>query len=291
MGTAAWVFEGTDLFGQFSDAGAVADGLKSHHGNALGSLFAIVLLDAALVGANAVSLATTYTLGDTFKKRHSLHWKVSEAPVFYVGYAILIGIAAAITMFSDSHVQGLITQGVQALAGVLLPSATVFLVLLCNDRPVLGPWVNTVKQNIVAGVIVWTLVLLSLSLTATVFFPDLTTSQLVWGFAVGALIGIAGGGLVALRSRRSARSAEIEAAFEGVAPGQVAELDRTPLSAAERKALLQADREAWRTPALSTLSRPPFSPLRKAGLLTLRGYLLMAVILVVVKIVQMAAGH
>ncbi|MBF9068906.1 NRAMP family divalent metal transporter [Streptacidiphilus fuscans] len=294
MGTAAWMFEGTDLFGQFSDAGGVAQGLKQHGSNALGSLFAIVLLDAALVGANAVSLATTYTLGDTFKRRHSLHWKISEAPLFYVGYAILIAIAAAITMFSDAHVQGLITQGVQALAGVLLPSATVFLVLLCNDRPVLGPWVNTVKQNIVAGVIVWTLVLLSLSLTATVFFPNLTTSQLVWGFAVGVVIGVLGGGLVALRSRNAARTAAaatVEAAFEGVEPGEVRSLDRAKLSSADRKALLEADRDAWRTPALSTLSRPPFSPLRKAGLLTLRGYLLMAVILVVVKIVQMATGH
>ena len=291
MATSAFVFQGTDLFGQFSDAGAVADGLKTNGSHALGSLFAIVLLDAALVGANAVSLATTYTLGDTFKKRHSLHWKVSEAPLFYVGYAVLIAIAAAITMFSDAHVQGLITQGVQALAGVLLPSATVFLVLLCNDKPVLGPWINTVKQNIVAGVIVWVLVLLSLSLTATVFFPTLTTAQLVWGLAAGAAIGLVGGGLVALRSRRTARSTQIQAAFDGVNPTQVEELDRTRLSTAERKALLEADREAWRTPALSTLSRPPFSPLRKAGLLTLRGYLLVAVILVIVKIVQMATGH
>ncbi|MDH6108437.1 Mn2+/Fe2+ NRAMP family transporter [Kitasatospora sp. MAP12-15] len=85
MATSAFVFKNTDLFGQFADAGAVADGLKTHGSHALGSLFAIVLLDAALVGANAVSLATTYTLGDTLKKRHSLHWKPSEAPIFYVG--------------------------------------------------------------------------------------------------------------------------------------------------------------------------------------------------------------
>ena len=37
---------------------------------------------------------------------------------------------------------GLITEAVQALAGVLLPSASVFLLLLCNDREVLGPWRN-----------------------------------------------------------------------------------------------------------------------------------------------------
>jgi Mn2+/Fe2+ NRAMP family transporter len=294
MATAAFVFQGTNLFGQFSDAGGVADGLKAHGSHALGALFAIVLLDAALVGANAVSLATTYTLGDTFRKRHSLHWKMSEAPLFYVGYAVLIGISATITMTSDANVQGLITQGVQALAGVLLPSATVFLVLLCNDKPVLGPWVNTVKQNIVAGVIVWSLVLLSLALTAATFFPNLTTTQLVDGFAAGTAIGLLGGALVAWRSRTGTKAATthaVEAAFEGVAPDQVEELKAPRLTGAERKALLEADRMAWRTPALTTLERPKFSPLRKAGLLTLRAYLLIAVILVIVKIVQMATGH
>ena len=49
---------------------------------------------------------------------------------------------------------GLITTAVQALAGVLLPSATVFLVLLCNDKEVLGPWVNGLWLNILAGLIV-----------------------------------------------------------------------------------------------------------------------------------------
>ncbi|MGF1428667.1 NRAMP family divalent metal transporter [Kitasatospora sp. LaBMicrA B282] len=281
MATAAFVFQGTDLFGQYQDAGTVAQGLKSHGSHLIGSLFAIILLDAALVGANAVSLATTYTLGDTFKKRHSLHWKISEAKLFYVGYAGLIALSATITLTTDDHVQGLITQGVQALAGVLLPSATVFLVLLCNDRPVLGPWVNTVKQNIVAGVIVWTLVLLSLSLTATVFWPSLSTGTLELGFAIGAGIGVVGGALVVLRSRTQHGSTQ---------GGSTPAGDRAtePLDRADRKALLTEEQLAWRTPALDTLTRPAFSPLRKAGLLTLRAYLVVAVVLMVVKIVQMS---
>ena len=39
----------------------------------------------------------------------------------------------------------------QTLAGVLLPSATVFLLLLCNDRPVLGPWVNGYGLSLFTG--------------------------------------------------------------------------------------------------------------------------------------------
>ena len=49
---------------------------------------------------------------------------------------------------------GVITTAVQALAGVLLPSATVFLLLLCNDRAVLGPWRNPGWLNALASVIV-----------------------------------------------------------------------------------------------------------------------------------------
>ena len=277
--------------GSFTDAGAVAKGLRDHLGQGAGALFAILLLDASLIGANAVGLATTYALGDTMGRRHSLHWKISEAPLFYVGYAVLLGIAAAVA-FSPDHVLGLLTQGVQALAGVLLPSATVFLVLLCNDRGVLGPWVNTTRQNIAAGIIVWALVLLSLALTATTFFPHVSTRALELGFGAGVLVGALGGVAVALGKRRADRRAaeRIAAELGGLDPEQIEELDDTRLSRAERRQVLEQDRETWRTPALDTLERPTFSPLRTAGMFALRGYLLFAVALVGVKIFQQITG-
>ena len=58
---------------------------------------------------------------------------------------------------------GLLTQGVQVLAGVLLPSASVFLLLLCNDKDVLGPWVNGPKTNAFTAAVVAVLVTLSSS--------------------------------------------------------------------------------------------------------------------------------
>ncbi|MGY2063069.1 manganese transporter, partial [Nocardia gipuzkoensis] len=184
-------------------------------------------------------------------------WKISEAPVFYLGYALLLAVAAAVS-FSPDHVLGLLTQGVQALAGVLLPSATVFLVLLCNDKAVLGPWVNTTRQNIVAGVIVWALVLLSLALTAATFFPELSTAGLQLFFGIGALIGLLGGGVLALTRNRAERRATERTAAElgGLDPDQIEELESTPLSRAERRTIREQDRDLWRTPALDTLARP-----------------------------------
>jgi hypothetical protein len=79
----------------------------------------------------------------------------------------------------------------------------------------------------------------------------------------------------------------------GLDPEQVEDLEEDahePLSRKEPKALLRHDRLHWRTPALETLTRPTFSPLRKAGLVTLRGYLVIAVALVGVKVTQLGLG-
>ncbi|OBK53196.1 NRAMP family divalent metal transporter [Mycobacterium sp. 1081908.1] len=289
MAVTAFGLAGTADAGGFTDAGAVASGLSRHLGGTVGVLFAIILLDASLIGANAIGLATTYAVGDTLGKRHSLHWKISEAPLFYGGYAVLLAVSAAVA-FSPDHILGLVTQGVQALAGVLLPSATVFLVLLCNDRAVLGPWVNTVRQNIIAWTIVWCLVVLSLALTATTFFPGLSTATIEAGLAVGAAIGIVGGAvaIIAGRRHRDLRDAEaIAGSLGGLDPEEVDELDDAPLlTRAERRAVRRQDRARWQTPNLAMLDRPTMSPIRRAGLFTLRGYLVVAVVFVIIKIVQ-----
>ncbi|MGO9928419.1 MAG: NRAMP family divalent metal transporter, partial [Mycobacterium sp.] len=271
MAVTAFGLAGTADVGNFTDAGAVATALANHLGNAVGVLFAIILLDASLIGANAIGLATTYAIGDAMGRRHSLHWKISEAPLFYGGYALLLAVSAGVA-FSPDHILGLVTQGVQALAGVLLPSATVFLVLLCNDRAVLGPWVNTVRQNILAWTIVWSLVLLSLALTATTFFPGLSTATIEAGLAAGTVIGIVGGAIAVIVGRRSGDRRQAEATRD------------------ERRALRHQDRANWQTPSLATLERPIMSPTRRAGLLTLRGYLFLAVVFVIIKIIEVGVA-
>ena len=97
--------------------------------------------------------------------------------------------AAALVLFGSDALLGLLTNAVQTLAGVLLPSATVFLLLLCNDRAVLGPWVNGRWTNLFTGAVIAILVLLSVVLTASVLYPDIT------GETILAILG--GGGATA----------------------------------------------------------------------------------------------
>ena len=112
-----------------------------------------------------------------FGTKHSLHRSVKDAKGFYAAYSAIILIAAGIVVIPHAPL-GLITTAVQALAGILLPSATVFLLILCNDRAVLGPWVNRPWLNVVSSVIVGVLVMLSLILAVTTFFPNVNVNQL-----------------------------------------------------------------------------------------------------------------
>jgi Mn2+/Fe2+ NRAMP family transporter len=269
----AFGFAGTARHGHFTDAGAVAAGLAATVGHHAGGMFALLLLDASLIGAAAVTLATSYALGDIAGAKHSLHRSVKDAPLFYGAYAFFLAAAATVVLIPGAPL-GVITEGVQALAGVLLPSATVFLVLLCNDRAVLGPWVNKAWLNAVAGVIIGVLVLLSLVLTAATLFPHLSGGQLAALLGGGAGVGVlAAGGWAAARwvtARRLPDDPE-------------AELDTGVVVAAERM--------TWRMPPLAELAGPVWSPGRKLGMITLRVYLLIAVSLVIVRIVQLSLGH
>jgi Mn2+/Fe2+ NRAMP family transporter len=264
MGICSAAFAGTAGFGHFSNTAGLAHGLTAHAGPLAGVLFAIALLDASIIGAFAVSLSTAYAIGDVFGLRHSLHRGVAGARGFYAIYAGIIGLAAAIVLLPGSPL-GLLTEGVQALAGVLLPSAAVYLLLLCNDRQVLGPWVNGLKTNLFTGSVVALLVGLSVILTASVLDPRISAGQILAilaGCAGAALLGA--GGAAAWRLRPGGPAA--------------APVDR-------------AGRENWRMPRLALLTRPEVPVARRIGLAVLRSYLAVATVLVIVKITELALAH
>jgi Mn2+/Fe2+ NRAMP family transporter len=150
MGFCAAILAGKPEFGNYTDALGAAIGLEKYAGELPAILFALALLDASIIGAAAVSLATAYAIGDVFSLRHSLHRRPQDAKGFYAVYFGLIVVAA----LAPGIPLGLLTNAVQTLAGVLLPSATVFLLLLANDKSILGPWVNTRTLNLCTGTIV-----------------------------------------------------------------------------------------------------------------------------------------
>ena len=256
-------FAGRPEFGSFTDAYGVAQGLGKYVGPVAGVLFAIALIDASIIGAAAVGLSTSYALGDVLGLKHSLHRKPREAKGFYAVFAGLLVVAATIVLIPGSPL-GLLTVGVQTLAGVLLPSATVFLLLLCNDKQVLGPWVNGRWLNLFTGLVIAVLVMMSIVLTASVLYPSITAVTILWILGGGSAIAIGVGVGLAVHRRRHPAA-------------KVAPVDKSL-------------RASWRMPPLNLLALPELSASRRAGLSVLRTYLFIAMALVVVRVVQLALG-
>ena len=262
MAFAAATFGGRPEFGNFTDAGGVAAGLEHYVGKVPGVLFAVALIDASIIGAAAVSLSTAYAIGDVLSLKHSLHRKATDAKGFYAVYAGLIVLAAALVLTPGTPL-GLLTNAVQSLAGVLLPSATVFLLLLCNDKAVLGPWVNGRGLNLFTGAVVAVLVTLSIILTASVLFSDIAgetiVTMLLGGGGLAIVVALVGW---AVRSSR------------GDAPVSI---DRS-------------GQATWRMPALDLLKPARLSLQNRIWMAVLRFYLLLAGGLVLWRIVLLAVG-
>jgi Mn2+/Fe2+ NRAMP family transporter len=263
----AALFAGKPEFGHFTDIGDVMAGLGKYVGRTAAVLYAIALLDACLIGAASESLAAAYAIGDVFNLRHSLHRKITDAKGFYFVYFAIVALSAALVLIPGSPL-GLLTVAVQTLAGIVLPSATVFLLLLCNDRAVLGPWVNSKALNVFTGAVIWVLVMLSLILTASIVYPDLSSRAILTILGGGSALAVIG--CITVLALRSIKGNAERLATEG----------------ADRR-YTKEERVAWRMPPLNELPPLNLTLARRVWMGILRGYLVFAVILFAVKVGQM----
>ena len=132
----------------------------------------LLMINAAVLGATAISLSSAWAYGEVRGWPHSLELPFRNAKGFYGIYALCVAAAAAVVLIPKAPLQ-LIILGVQVLAGVMLPSAIIFLQLLLNDRELLGAYANKPWNNVVNWTIIIVLFALSLILAAQVAAPNL----------------------------------------------------------------------------------------------------------------------
>ena len=253
-----FAFGSTALHGAFTSGGATASGLRGQAGGAAGALFAIALGVGSVLGASAVTLATSYAVGDFFGLRHSLHRRWRDAKAFHRTYAASVLAAATVVLIPQVPL-GLLTTAVQALAGTLLPSATIFMLLLCNDREVLGPLVNPRWLNVISAAVTGGLFALSALLIVTTAAPRVHVTLALGGLVVAVAALVAGGSLFAVRNKPSASPAG-------------------------------ADSRTWTMPPIESLKPPQRSALQTAGLIVIRCYLFAAIAVLAVRTVQITLG-
>jgi Mn2+/Fe2+ NRAMP family transporter len=161
----------------FSDPAQMANDLHLFSGEVVRSAILLLMINAAVLGTTAISLSSAWAYGEVKGWPHSLDMPVKKARGFYVTYVLCVGAAAAIVLIPGVPLQ-LIILGVQALAGIMLPSAIIFLQLLLNDKEMLGEqFANKRWNNWVNWTIIIVLFILSLILAAQVAAPKLFPSN------------------------------------------------------------------------------------------------------------------
>jgi NRAMP (natural resistance-associated macrophage protein)-like metal ion transporter len=136
------------------------------------ALFAIGLFDAGFLGAICISLSTSWAVGEVFGWAHSLNRSVRDAPWFYVVYLATLVTAGAVVLIPGAPLI-LITMFVQVVAVTLLPAVLLFLILLLNDKPMMGEYVNTRWQNVANWSITIFVVTMSTLFGISILFPEL----------------------------------------------------------------------------------------------------------------------
>jgi len=135
-------------------------------------LFAIGLFDAGFLGALCISLSTSWAMGEIFGWAHSLNKSVRDAPWFYLAYLAMLLTAGAVVLIPGAPLVA-ITMYVQIVAITLLPACLLFLILLLNDKGLMGKHVNSRWQNVANVSIVVVIILISTAFAVSILFPGL----------------------------------------------------------------------------------------------------------------------
>ncbi|MBU2699367.1 NRAMP (natural resistance-associated macrophage protein)-like metal ion transporter [Sporomusaceae bacterium BoRhaA] len=163
----------------FEDPAQMAIALTPMMGAFFQNAILLLMINAAVLGATTISLSSAWAYGEVKGWSHSLQKSFREAPGFYMVYASCVLAAAGIVLIPNAPLQTIIVS-VQVLAGLMLPSAIVFLQLLLNDKELLGErFVNKPWNNWINWIVIIILFILSLTLAVQVILPNFL--ELVFG--------------------------------------------------------------------------------------------------------------
>jgi len=151
---------------QIQDAADAAEALRPLAGEYAYLLFAAGLFNASLFAASILPISTSYAVCEGLGFESGLDKKFHEAPVFYWLYTLIIVVGAGVLLiprFPLAHIMVLS----QVVNGIVLPFVLIFMLLLVNDKELMGPHVNTRGFNAIAWLTVGVMIALTLAMFVT----------------------------------------------------------------------------------------------------------------------------
>ena len=134
-----------------NDAGQAAAALEPLAGRYAAILFAIGLLNASLFAASVLPLSTAYTVCEAFGFESGVDKRFMEAPIFFTLYLVIIALGALPVLVPNAPLLVMIFWS-QVISGMLLPVVVIAMLILINDRSLMGKHVNGHTFNAIAWV-------------------------------------------------------------------------------------------------------------------------------------------
>ena len=142
-------------------AGDFARALEPAAGRFATGLFAVGLVGASFLAGNVVPLSTAYAVTEAFGWERGVGHRFAEAPAFFGIFTGLIVIGALATLTPDLPLVSMILLS-QDANGIILPAILIYMLVLLNDRRIMGRYVNGRFANAIAGFTVAVLILLTM---------------------------------------------------------------------------------------------------------------------------------
>lgn len=133
-------------------------------------LLALGLVEAGTIAAIALTASTSWATGEAFGWPRSINLAARKAWRFYLPGLVSAAVAAGVVLIPKAPL-GFLNLTVQVIASIFMPAALLFLLLLLNDREIMGRHVNKPWQNVTAIAIVGLLVGLNGLYGLSVVFP------------------------------------------------------------------------------------------------------------------------
>lgn len=126
-------------------------------------LFGVGLLGASLLACAIIPLSTSYAFCEAFGFESGVDNDIKEAPVFFGIYTVMIAVSTIVIMIPGINLVK-IAVVTQQIAGILSPAILIFMIILVNDKRIMGKYVNSKLQNVLSFATVGFIILLSLVL-------------------------------------------------------------------------------------------------------------------------------
>jgi Mn2+/Fe2+ NRAMP family transporter len=147
---------------EITDVAQAALALQPFAGKFAALLFAIGLVNASLLSAAILPLATSYNICEGLGFESGVDKHFSEAPVFYWLYTLLIGGGGAVVLIPHLPLLKLILYS-QVANGILLPFVLVYMLLLVNRPRLMGSFKNKNWQNWIAWTTAGVMIILTIA--------------------------------------------------------------------------------------------------------------------------------